>query len=131
MAFPGGLSISPPHQQGVLVMNASSFATSDLAMVLFGLSQMLDTGKHDDITIDEIKHQSASGTLLRFLRERNGGSFAMGIADTNPNFANWYEAQIAEHCKAMSGRERRKYAIKSRGLCLLISYTAEIIQAHC
>jgi hypothetical protein len=28
----------------------------------------------------------------------------------------------------MDGRERRKYAIQNRGLCLLISYTDEIIQ---
>lgn len=109
-------------------MNATSFPISYLAMMLFGLSQMLDTGKHDGITVDEVKRQSAAGTLLRFLCERNGGSFAMGIAESNPAFGKWYEAQIAENCKAVHGRERRKYAIQNRGLCLLISYTAEIIQ---
>ena len=64
-------------------MNASSYPISYLGMVLFGLSAMLDTGKHDDITIDEVKRQSGSGNLLEFLRLRNGSSFAMGIADVS------------------------------------------------
>jgi hypothetical protein len=110
-------------------MSASSYPISYLAMVLFGLSAMLDTGKHDDITFDEVKRQSSSGNLLKFLRERNGGSFASGITDGDPAFGEWYEAQIADNCKAMDGRERRKYAIQNRGLCLLISYTAEILQS--
>jgi hypothetical protein len=109
-------------------MNAPAFPISYLAMVLFGLSAMLDTGKHDNITIDEVKRHSLNGNLLKFLRERNGGSFAMGITDGNPEFGKWYEAQIADNCKAMDGRERRKYDIQNRGLCLLVSYTAEIIQ---
>jgi len=97
-------------------------------MMLFGLSAMLDSGKHDDISVDDVKRHSRTGDLLTFLRDRNGGSFAMGIDESNPEFARWYAKQISDNCAAMSGRERRKYAIQNRGLCLLISYTAEIIQ---
>lgn len=96
-------------------------------MLLFGLSAMLDTGKHDGITIDEVKRHAKAGDLLDFLRTRNGGSFAMGVADNN-KFGKWWEEEIADNCATMDGRERRKYAIQGRGLCLLISYTAEIIQ---
>jgi hypothetical protein len=45
----------------------------------------------------------------------NGGSFAMGIAESNQDFGKWYKA---ENCKVMDGRERRKYGIQNRGLCL-------------
>jgi hypothetical protein len=109
-------------------MDAYPFPVSYLAMMLFDLSAMLDSGKHDDITIEEVKRHSRTGDLLNFLRERNGGSFAMGLTDSEPKFGQWYTAQIADNCGAMDGRERRKYAIEKRGLCLLISYTAEIIQ---
>ena len=45
-----------------------------------------------------------------------------------PIFIDWYVARLKDNCEVMEGRERRKYGIESRGLCLLISYTAEIIQ---
>jgi hypothetical protein len=103
------------------------FPVSYLAMTLFGLSAMLDSGQHDDITVEDVKRHSRGGDLLKFLRDRNGGSFAMGIAEGN-EFGRWYAKQIADKCEATDGRERRKYGIENRGLCLLISYTAEIVQ---
>lgn len=106
------------------------YPVSLLALVLFGLSAMLDTGKHDDITFDEVKRHSLQGDLLDFLKARAGGYFASNFADTVPNFSKWYTAQIADNCTAMEGRERRKYGVETRGLCLLISYTAEIIQSN-
>jgi hypothetical protein len=68
--------------------------------------------------------------LLEFLKERNGGSATWGITDAHPAFAKWYSGQIADNCRSMAGRETRKYGIEKRGLCLLISYTAEIIQTN-
>jgi hypothetical protein len=35
---------------------------------------------------------------------------------------------ISGNCRAMEGSERRKYGIENNGICLLISYTAEILQ---
>jgi hypothetical protein len=104
------------------------YHVSSLAMMLFGLSAMLDTGEHDDITIEEVKRRASDGDLLDFLKTRAGGSFAMNLHEAHPGFARWYVAQIAENCGVMAGRERRKYGIERRGLCLLVSYTAEIIQ---
>lgn len=109
-------------------MTQPPFHISYLAMVLFGLSQMLDSGKHDEITLDEVKEHARSGDLIKFLEKRNGGSFAMGVHKSNNDFAAWYQRKILDNIDAMDSRERRKYAIKNRGLCLLISYTAEIIQ---
>lgn len=103
------------------------FHISSLAMIVFSLSAMLDTGEYRDITIDDVKRHAAAGDLLMFLRERNGGEFAMGIGDDN-DFGRWWVKEIADNCRSMDGRERRKYGIKNNGLCLLISYTAEIIQ---
>ena len=66
------------------------YPVSDLAMILFGLSSMLDSGEHDDITLDEVKRHSQAGDLIDFLKKRNGGSFAMNITDAHPNFRKWY-----------------------------------------
>jgi hypothetical protein len=109
-------------------MDKPPFPISSLAMVLFGLSAMLDTGKHDDISLDDVKHHARAGDLIEFLSSRVGHSFASGFVEHYPAFARWYVEKVRDNCEAMSGRERRKYAISNRGLCLLISYTAEIIQ---
>jgi hypothetical protein len=106
-------------------MTTPPFPVSHLTMVLFGLSAMLDTGKHDDITIADVKRHSRAGDLLKFLHDHNGVPFDMGITDHDPGFAQWYTAKIEDLCGV---RERRTYAIENRGLCLLISLTAEIIQ---
>jgi hypothetical protein len=37
--------------------------------------------------------------------------------------------EISGNCRATETSERRKYGIDNNGLCLLISYTAEILQA--
>lgn len=97
-------------------------------MMLFGLSSMLDTGNHDGITFEDVKRHAREGDLLDFLKTRAGGRFAMNLHEAQPEFGRWYVNQIANNCDAMEGRERRKYGIERRGLCLLISYTAEIIQ---
>jgi hypothetical protein len=104
------------------------YPISFIAMILFGLSAMLDTGKHDDITLNDVKEHASKSDLIEFLNRRAGGKFEMGICEMHPAFARWYVQNIQDNCTAMSGRERRKYAIENRGLCLLISYTAELLQ---
>ena len=101
-----------------------------MSMMLFGLSAMLDTGKHDNITFDDVKLHSEGGDLIPFLKKQAGGDFASNAFDILPNFTRWYTAQIADICSAMHNRERRKYGLQRRGLCLLISYTAEILQSN-
>jgi hypothetical protein len=109
-------------------MDKPPFPVSSLAMVLFGLSAMLDSGKHDDISFDDVKRHARAGDLIEFLSRRAGRPFASGFVEHYPAFASWYVEKVRDSCEAMSGRERRKYGISNRGLCLLISYTAEIIQ---
>lgn len=115
-----------------MARNEPPFAISYVAAMVFHLSTMLDSGKHDDISIEEVKEHIYAGDLIRFLNERakqKGGTFDNGFSDMFPAFTAWYVAQLQEHCEATDGRERRKYGIQFRGLCLLISYAAEIIQS--
>ena len=106
------------------------YSMASMAMILFGLSILADSGKTDDVTIEEVKAHARSGDLIEFLAEKGGGMFASDFLKTpsQREFKAWYIAQIRDNCDAMDGRERRKYGIKNRGICLLISYTAEIIQ---
>lgn len=107
------------------------YSMACVAQVLFGLSSLLDSGEADDITLEDVKTRAQNGDLIEFLAEKDGGSFGSGFLDAPSwqRFATWYVQQIAENCRAMDGSERRKYGIKNRGICLLISYTAEMLQS--
>ncbi len=112
------------------VIDNTPFPMSVFAMMLFGLSDMLDSGQHDNINFETIKAHIHRGDLFDYLKTINGGYFASNFFDSMPKFKIWYTKKIAENCAAMEGRERRKYGIERKGLCLLVSYTAEILQ-HC
>jgi hypothetical protein len=101
-----------------------------VTMILFGLSVLMDSGKCDDVTLDDVKQHAEKGDLIAFLTEKGGGIFASGFLKLPDwaDFVRWYVNEIADLCHSMHDRERRKYGIKNRGICLLISYTAEIIQ---
>jgi hypothetical protein len=97
-------------------------------MMLFGFSLLLDTGEYDHMSFDDVKDHIHKGDLLDFLNEKSKLTFDMGFSRSEPEFARWYMEKLDDLCNATEGRERRKYGIEKRGLCLLISYTAELIQ---
>lgn len=88
---------------------------------------MIDGGDNDHVTLEDVKRRAADGTLIDYLTKLGGGTFASGFLKGKPQFSAWYVEKIADNCMAMNGREG-KYGIRNRGLCLLFSYTAEIMQ---
>jgi hypothetical protein len=101
---------------------------SSMAMILFGLSVLADSGKTDDITFTDVKKHVKAGDLIEYLTKKGGGVFASGHLEgpSQKGFRAWYVEQIKG--LTIEGRERHCYGIENRGICLLISYTAEIIQ---
>lgn len=99
------------------------FHVSFLSVTLFGLSAMLDSGKHDDISVLEVKRHVEGGSLIQFLNEQAGYAFDQALSQSEPAFSRWYVDKLKTVIE-----ERSNYGIKHRGLCLLISCTAEIIQ---
>jgi hypothetical protein len=99
-------------------------------LLIFWSEQHVGLGRGRRHYLEDVKAHAQAGDLIEFLTEKADGSFGGGFLNTPSwqGFATWYVEQIAENCRAMSGRERRKYGIKNRGICLLISYTAEILQ---
>ena len=105
------------------------FPISFLTLMIFNLSSLLDSGKHDDISLEDVREHARAGDLIPFLNDRAkrvGDTFDNGFFEVEPRFVDWYGTQLRDICEVK--RESRKYRIESRGLCLLISYTAEIIQ---
>lgn len=99
------------------------------SMTIFGLSALIDSGAHEGVTFADVKAHAQKGDLIQWLKALNGGYFASNFMETVPGFEKWYVQEIANNCTAMEGRERRKYGVERNGICLLLSYTAELLQS--
>jgi len=99
--------------------------------MILELNQLLDEGKHDSITFEEMRGHIKAGTVLRFLEERAGDDLVTGrgwIGRPYSGFEEFYVKRLQGQCEGLSGDESRKFAISKKGLCLLLGMTTEILQ---
>lgn len=102
-----------------------------LTVLTLELNHLLDTGKYDDITIEEVHKHIDGGTILQFLRDRAGDDIDLSIlmdSKTYGDFQGFYVKHLQSIYDAYAGKENRKWGVKNKGLCLLIAWTNEIIQ---
>lgn len=103
-----------------------------LTLLILEFSHLLDTGRYDSITVEEVKSHIEDGTILDFLQERAGegliglGSFFRIGGSTE--YAEFYVPYLQSLLHAYGGEEWGKWGIENRGLCLLIAWTNEILQ---
>jgi len=104
---------------------------SALTLLVLHLNALLDTGRYDSITVDEVEDRIEDGSILRFLRERAGQDIDLSLhldTKTYGNFERFYVTYLQSILNAYGGRESRKWGVQNRGLCLLIAWTNEILQ---
>lgn len=102
-----------------------------LTLLILQLNSLLDTGKYDDISIEEVHEQIDNGNILRFLQERAGDDIDLSIhlnTDVYGDFERFYVEYLQSIYHAYAGNERRKWGVENKGVCLLIAWTNEIIQ---
>lgn len=102
-----------------------------LTLLIVHLNALIDTGRYDSITMDDVEIRIRDGSILRFLRERAGTDIDLSIhldSSTYGNFERFYVTYLQSILDSYRGSERRKWRIENRGLCLLIAWTNEIIQ---
>ena len=102
-----------------------------LTYLIFEYNHLLDSGKFDHLTLEDIRREILSGTILRYLAKEAAGNIDLSlILDSNyeMEFEREYIRHLQSICGGYAGRERKKWGVESRGLCLLIAWTAEIIQ---
>lgn len=102
-------------------------------LMIVSLNSLLDTGRHDDITLDEVKAHIEDGTVLRWIQTRSGeddiGLLSILLdGKTYYGFESFYVTALQSTLDAYGGQARRKWGVENRGLCLLIAWTNEIIQ---
>jgi hypothetical protein len=101
-----------------------------LTLLILQLNILIDTGKYDDITIEEVYSHIDRGTILEFLKERGQGDIDLSIhlSEAYGDFQSFYIKQLQSLYDAYAGDERRKWGVQNQGLCLLVAWTNEIIQ---
>lgn len=102
-----------------------------LTLLILELNHLLDTGKFDDITIDQIHRSIGNGSILRDLRNIAEKEIDLSIlldTDAYGDFEGFYTKQMQGIYDAYAGDERRKWGIENKGICLLIAWTNEILQ---
>lgn len=103
---------------------------SALTFLILQLNALVDSGKHNDISIEDV-HQAIEGKrVLRFLKDRAGKDIDLSVHMSNTwgDFEAFYEEKLSEIYGGYAGNERRKWGVQNLGLCLLIAWTNEIIQ---
>ena len=81
----------------------------------------IDSGRFDDITVEEVKRHAQAGTITNFLVDRLKDVTDLG----------WMEAQdwavVDEEWRtfALGIDEGRKMGVENKGLCLLLAYALE------
>jgi hypothetical protein len=112
-------------------VDVSKLTASSFTQLILQLNAMLDTGKHDGITIADVHRHIDDRSTLRWLREVGKGDLDLSpFLDTQTygNFDELYANFLQNMADARAGDERRKWGVSNRGLCLLIAWTNEAIQ---
>jgi hypothetical protein len=102
----------------------------DIVLVIKELSALLDTGMYDAISIQDVKKHIRTGDILRFISEMAGteSDFSAVLQSrAGTDFERLYTESLQALDQAYAGDERRKWGIEKRGLCLLLSWTAQLL----
>jgi hypothetical protein len=105
---------------------ANAIPHLSLTYLLLQLNSLLDSGRYDKITVEEVENSIEDGTILGFLHERAGQDVDLSILDAD--FESVFVGHLQDILGAYRGKESRKWGVRQRGLCLLIGWTVEILQ---
>lgn len=114
------------------ISEASQIKLTHLSCLMFEINVVIDTGKYDYISIDDIHREIENGTVLRYLAKEAAGDIDLSLLldkeDDELNFEGNYVRHLQSIYGGYAGQERRKWGVENKGLCLLIAWTTEIIQ---
>ncbi len=97
---------------------------STLTFIALYFNSAIDTGRYDDLSIDQVRQEIRAGTIFRFLTTKLGDDIDFSILDTKTETGLLFEWQDMEAAIPA----RKKFGVENRGLPLLVAYLLEGIQ---
>jgi hypothetical protein len=90
---------------------------SSLTVLAYYLNGALDSGKHNNVTLDEVYEQIEAGTVFEYLKNTVARIDLSGfsVADKQELVEEWQ--RMANAIDA-----RRKLVVENNGICLLLAY---------
>ena len=96
------------------------------------INAAIDTGKYSHIKMSEIKEHLRDRSIFQFLERELKDDIDLSMLTSPkspyPGFLDYYTRQMESMVNAYSGNERRKWGIEKNGLCLLLTWTIEIVK---
>jgi len=102
-----------------------------LTFLILEYNHLIDSGKYNSISIDDIHEAIKKKRIIPYLREITSSDSDFSFYDKNgpySNFVEYYHEQMNQILEGYAGQERRKWGVEKSGLCLLLAWTNEIIQ---
>lgn len=93
--------------------------------VMLVLIALIDSGEHNNITIEEVEEHIENENILQFIIGLDSYGLLGELAKGHKNFEKYYNKYLKMLYNGYSGK---KWGIENSGLCLLATWTNEIIQ---
>nr|WP_320116498.1 hypothetical protein [uncultured Desulfuromonas sp.] len=114
------------------INNVTPIKLTHLSHLLLEINAVIDTGKYDHISIEDVHREIENGTILRFIAKEAYKDIDLSLlldrGDDELNFERHYVRHLQSIYGGYAGQERRKWGVENKGLCLLVAWTMEIIQ---
>lgn len=127
-----------------------------LTLLILHLNHAIDTGKYQDISVEEAEDHIRAGDLFVWLQDKLGNDIDLSLHTPvidlgapehleGKEATEWIKGQVS-HSKqakktqaeiierlqgileAYGGDERRKWGVQNSGLCLLLAWVNELVQ---
>lgn len=92
--------------------------------MLWQLIAECDSGKHDDLSLDEVHRHAESGNISTFMMERFGDDADFSIFEPK----DWAFIDETWSNIANAVAYGRKFGVESKGICLLMAYALQSLQ---
>jgi len=99
-----------------------------LTFIILELNALIDTGKHNNLSLGEIKRHMESGDVFRFVSDIGKDNIDLSLLKDRADEEAEIVAQLQDMVNAFAGNERRKWGVENNGLCLLLAWINEMVQ---
>lgn len=97
----------------------------DLTQLIFWVNAAVDTGRYEDVTVEELSEKVDDGTILPYLEERLADAGVM-----QPHFKDEAAAEITTAMQSLHDTEGggHSWAVEKNGLHAIVAWAAEMLQ---
>ncbi|MBY0502970.1 MAG: hypothetical protein K2X03_03605 [Bryobacteraceae bacterium] len=93
--------------------------------IILELNSALDSGEYDDLPMHEAIAHIEAGDVVAWLKRRVPH---LDLSLLSDHHIAEYQAALEDLLLTYGGRERHKWGVEKRALCLLLAWTNEIVQ---